>query len=375
MDTSPYLCRFGAYSLAGAQDNKALGMLLRSPIEYGDMRLSIQREPDYFAARNPLGKSLTIIGRTEQGKAMFMCEMRELPVYMSGKPSRAVYLGPLRVAREYSRHIGVLEHGFLSLRTFARRMGFANEFFSAIPYAHTTARRIFEAGHPKLPRYAMLGDIESWLMPTQGVQPPSELPEGYTVTLATPADAKELEGLLAASGSGWSYAPAMSAGQMADLLVKARGLTAFSDMLVLRHKGMIVGCVGVWDRRAQEQVRVESYSVGTALARMFLGVTSKNLGMLPSPGNTLELAYLPFFSVRHSHAKAGGILLRLASFHAGTLGARAGVICLSEQNSLGRELGLSGRASRIRIYRILFPGKGTVGESRLFAPQPEIALL
>ena len=375
MNISSYQCRFGSYSLAGPQDQGALSALARSVAENGDMRLITRREPDFFADRNPLGKSAVVLGRGVKGTPMFMCEMREYPVYVAGKAARAVHLGLMRVAGDYVRHVGVWEHGFLALRNFARRLGFCDEFFTSIPYDNEPVRRILEAGLPRLPRYAMLGDVQNLLLPVPDKREELALPDGYAITVATPDDAKDLEGLLAASGSGWSYSPAISAGKLAPLLAREGGHPGFSGMLVLRHKGLPVGCVGVWDQRGQRQVWVEGYSLGTMLSRSFQSLVGGGSG-LPAPGKRLELVFLPFFSLRHSHAKAGELLLRRAQQYAGALEARICSLGLSEQNPLRHELHLKGRTRRIRIYRVLFPGSGTTAaEARYFAPQPEIALL
>ena len=85
--------------------------------------------------------------------------------------------------------------------------------------------------------------------------------------------------------------------------------------------------------------------------------------------------YLPFFSIRHSHAEAGAMLLRQALYHAGTLGGRVCALCLSPQNPLFNQLDIKDHAHGIEVYRVVFPSVGPVAESRLFAPQPELALL
>ena len=375
MNTAPYQCRFGTYSLAGPHDHAAVSLLLRSAPVHGDMRLNLRREPDFAAYRNPLGKSLMIIGRGVQGNPMFLCEAREYPVYIGGKPSRAVYLGPLRVAPEYRRHIGVLEHGFLAVRMFARRLELADDFFAAIPYDDIPARTVAEAGLARLPRYTMLGDIDSLQLPARSNREAPEPPAGYAIDPGTPADARAIEGLLAASSAAWSYAPALSAGQLTTLLGREKAAFTFSDMLMLRHKDLPVGCVGVWDQRGRRQQYVEGYSLGTALLRVWHSLTGGRTPLLPSPGNRLELVYLPFFTIRNNHAKAGLVLLDHALRRAGAKGGRVCALALAEQNPLRDSLGLKGRTQRIRVYRVVFPGSGKASEGRFFAPQPELALL
>ena len=375
MSIPPYQCRFGTYSLAGPHDHSVLADLLRSSSDHGDIRLIIQREPNFFADRNPLGKSAAVIGRSPQGKPIFLCEMREYPVYLAGRPIQAVYLGLLRTAGEYRRHIGVLEHGFLAIRKFARLLGFADEFFTAVSHDNLPLRTVLEAGLPRFPRHVRLGDVQSLLLSVQQGRPAPELPAGYSLDLAVPGDAKELEGLLAASGSGWSYAPAPDAGQFVFLLAGGDEARAVFDILVLRHNGLAVGCVGVWDKREQRQLLVEGYSPGAALTRAWRSLIARDAPALPAPGNRLELVFLPFFNIRHSHAEAGGILLRRAMHYAGTLGGQLCALCLSEQNPLGREMGVKGQSSRIGIYRVVFSGRGAAAEGRFFAPQPDLSLL
>ena len=373
--SSSYQCRFGTFSLAEPHDHAALSALLRSVPDQGDIRLVQRREPDFLADRNILGKSVTVIGRDPRKRPMFMCEMREYPVYLGGRATRAVYLGLLRLAREYSRNVGVLEHGFLALRSFARRLGLADEFFTAIPFDNTLFRTIMEAGLPRLPRYSMMGDVQGQFLPAQSARADEEPPDGYSLELAGPGDERDLEGLLAASGSAWSYAPSLSAAQLSTLLAKDEESAAVPEMLILRHNGLAVGCVGVWDQRGQRQLWVEGYSLGTVLLRSLRGLMAGGKPMLPAPGSRLELVSLPFFSIRQSHAKAGDFMLRQALYYAGTMGGQVCALSLSEQNPLRRDLTLKGWSRRIRIYRVLFHGAGTTTEGRFFAPQPELALL
>ncbi|MDR2488391.1 MAG: hypothetical protein LBD42_02685 [Desulfovibrio sp.] len=373
MSVSPYQCRFGSYSLAASQDREAVSALLRVSPDQGDMRLALQPGSDFFTDRDLLGRRAVILGRSPHGSPIFLCEMREYPVYLAGKAGKAVYFGLLRAGGPYRRQLGVLEHGFLALRYFARRLEFADEFFTAVPHDNTLLKAVAEARLSRLPQHIMLGDVQSLFLPAQSGLAEEELPAGYSVDPATADDAKELEGLLAASGSSWSYAPAPSADDFAFLLA---GNSFFSrTMLALRHGGLIVGCAGVWDQRAQRQVLVEGYSLGTNLLRFVRGLTARDLPALPAPGGSLELIGLPFFSIRHSHIAAGRALLDRAVRHAGTLGGQTCALCLSMQNPLRRKLGLEGVPRYIRIYRVLFPGAGTAVEGKFFAPQPDFSLL
>jgi hypothetical protein len=352
-----------------------LADLLNANPEYGDIRLLVQRQPDFFAHRNLLGKSAAVIGRSPQGKAMFLCELREYPVYLGGKIVRAVCLGMLRTDGDFRQRIGILEHGFLALRKFARHLGFADEFFTVASHDNVPLRIVLEAGLSRLPRHIRLGNALSLLLPLGGRQAGLEVPAHYTLNTAVPSDAIELERLLAASGSGWSYAPAPGAAQLAALLADGEKSRNAFDMLILRHKGLAVGCAGIWDQRGQRQLLVKSYSLGTSLMRIMRTLASRDAQALPAPGNRLELVFLPFFSIRHNHADAGKVMLHRAILHAGTLGGKICALCLSGQNPLSRELGGKGIIRRIGVYRIVFQDRSAASEGRLFDPQPELALL
>lgn len=378
MSIPPHQCRFGTYRLAGPSDHEGLARLLRSGPEYGDVRLIAQREPDFFADRNLLGKSAAVIGRDARGNPVFLCEMREYPVYLGGRAVRAVYLGLLRTAGEYGKCIGVLEHGFLAVQKFARGLGFADEFFTAVSHDNLALRAVLEAGLPRFPRHVRLGEVRNLRLPVRQEPDAPEPPAGYSLDVAGPADARELEGLLAASGASWSYSPAPDAGRIAFLLGEGEESRPACVVLILRHNGLAVGCAGVWDQRKERQLLVKGRASGAALYRALRGLLARRAPVPPPPpppGGRLELVYLPFFSIRQSHVKAGDALLRRALHQAGTLGGRVCALCLSEHNPLSRELGLRGPAGRIGVYRVLFPGKSAAGNGRLFAPQPELALL
>lgn len=376
MSIPPYRCRFGTYSIAGPRDAADIGVLLRKTPMHGSTRMLYTREPDFFADTNPLGGNAAIIARSPGGDAMLLYELREYPVYVAGKATRAVYLGLLRVAEAYRRNIGLLEHGFLALRGFARKLGFADSYFTSIALDNTPARRLLEAGLARLPRYMAQGDMETLLFSTRLGRSNEPLPKHYELGQAKPADADELENLMAANSRVWNYACAPGPGQLTSLLSSGRAFS-FSDITVLRHKGLAVGMIGVWDQRPYRQLLISGYSSGMEACRPFynLWASFKKLPLLPPPGNRLSLVFLPFFHLQGGHSALADFLLRRALHKAAGKGAALCALGLSPQNPLRRRIALPVHTYRTRIYRVQFPGALLAGSDVTIATQPEIALL
>ena len=372
----PYQCRFGTYSLAGPEDERDLAALLRSAPEQGVVHTTLTRQPDFFAGANSLGKYAVVLARSPGGTPMLLFEMRECPVYVESKPTRVVFVGLLRVAQQFRWRVGLLEHAFLAMRGFSRKLGFADHFCSTIPLDNEPARRLFEAGLPRMPQYKVQGDVTvSVLAVKQGV---SELvpPDEYEIRRAGPENIPEIAGLLASVGPAWGYSPALRAGDLERLFSAGQGFE-IHDMLMLRHKGYAVGCIGVWDQRCVRQLHVSGYpvdsSVGRAFYNLWAGMTSKP--RLPAPGSRFELTWLPFFCLMKNHQARAGALLDAAQRDAGAKGAAFCAVGMAAQNRLRPVLGNTILNIPIRIYQVIFPGSARAGTGGSFTPQPEMALL
>jgi hypothetical protein len=369
----PWRCRFGSYSLAGPRDLDAVAALLRDSPAQGDMRLFVRPGAEFLSGRALVGRRAVILGRAPEGAPIFLCELRDYPVYLGGRLARATHLGTLRAGGVSRRQFGALEHGFLALRHFARRLEFADTFFTSIPLDDPLLTAVARAGLPRLPRHLMLGDVQSLMTPARHKGATPALPPGYAVLPAALDDARELEGLLAASGSRWSFSPGLTAADIRALLERKNEPLSSFDLLTLRHRGLIVGCAGIWDQRGQRRSLVESYSLGAGMLRLLRCLSGRDAPVWPAPGGDLELIHLPFFTVLHSHAQAGKALLERAMEQAANLGGQVCALSLSIHNPLRRILGLKGESRVIRIYRLIFPG--AAGEGERFAPQPEFALM
>lgn len=372
-----YHCRFGTYSLAGPEDERDLAaLLLQSVPEQGVVNTILTRQPDFFAGGNPLGNYATILARSPDGAPLLLFEMREYPVYIESRPVRAVGLGLLRMARPFRWRRGLLEHAFLAMRGFARKLGFADIFFSAIPVDNAPARRFFEAGLPRMPVYKPQGDVTVRILTVKRGAPETSLGGEYEILRAEPENIADIAALLAATGPAWGYSPALRTADLELLFSAGQGFD-IQDMLILRHKGYAVGCLGVWDQRSVRQVRVTGYSaeagVGRAAYNFWAGVTGKP--RLPGAGSPFELAWLPFFRLLKNHQDQARPLLERGLLLAGSKGADFCAVGMADQNRLRAALSGTVLSLPIRIYQVTFPGSARTGSGGLFAPQPELALL
>lgn len=373
---APYLCRYGAFSLAGPEDSAALGQLLQSAPGHGAVRMLEARNPNFFAWNTPLGDCAALIARSPKAVPMLLYEIRDYPVYIEGKQSRAVCLRMLRSAEQYKSRVGIMEHGFLVLSGFLRHLGYPDAVYTALDQQDTATRRIVEAGLQRLPRFIHCGDMETFILSVDLGQKRLPLPEGYTLSPARPDSAQELSSLLAACNAGWSFAPSLSKTEL-EALLSARRDFSFSDIFILRYDGTAVGCIGVWDQRAFRQQQVQGYASPVGLLRPLRNLLAdvRKAPLLPAPGSILESAFLSFFCLRPRHAEQAGPLVRQALLHAAGKGARVCTLGLSPRNPLMKKLPLSGYSQRLSIYKVHFPKSGEKPTPGGFTPQPELALL
>ncbi|MGD0058345.1 MAG: hypothetical protein ABSD58_02915 [Verrucomicrobiia bacterium] len=268
-------------------DDAGLRRLLRETPMPGPIQISLEREPDFFAAaQQEGGRYYTAIIRDRQtGQPVAMGSRSVHELFVNGQPRLIGYLSQLRIATEHRRHgRQFLRMGFDLLRqTHAEdEMSFD---ITTIVTGHEVARRLLEAGLPGLPRYTPVERILTMLLPVRG--PASREPALPVTTGVTPVP---------------QFAPAE-----------------------LPHNG-------VWDQRMFKQIVVRGYNPWLRWCRW--------LWRLPPVGTVLPVAYWTYPSLTSDD-------LDTARAAAREKGCRWLAFGLSERHSL---VNIVRRRYRPRVY-------------------------
>lgn len=372
-----YTCRFGSFHLITGEDSPDVSSCLARPASLSEAFALEALPRGRYPFDNPLGRRAFILGRNVREVPLILFEIRELPLFIAGKPSSATQVRLSRLPDAPGKNIGVIEHGFIALSAFAAKLGYPQNFFACLDASDRISGKLLAAGLPRLPKYKTAGDMISTLYNTAlGRDGSRPLPKGYEITKAHAPELRRITALLTARGQAWNYAPVLDEARLQGLLSSGQGL-ALSDILTLHHQDQIAGAVAVWDQRPYRRFTANRYpdSVNALLGvrNFFSGITGGP--KLPRPGETLDMVRLSFFSIHQKHFHMAKHLLQRALHAAGEKNASLAVLSLAETNSLRRHIPLPGHSVRHRVYSVTFESIGSPARGANFTPQPEMALL
>jgi hypothetical protein len=323
------------YAVAGREAEACVRRLLADTPTDGWIRLSLEREPDAFAAPAVMGRCHgTIIARdTRSGEPVGMCEWSARESYVDGEVQLLAYLGALRVAPPYRHRIRVIKGGFEAVRRLLHGKSATAYALTAIAAENTAALRLLGANLPGMPRYQALESFSTFAL-----RPRPATAAAGRVERASARDLPAIAVRLARSYRDTQFAPAWSARDLADP-VRCRGLRA-EDFLVVRHGPGLAGCVALWDQSAFKQTIVRGYAGRLGSLRPLVNLAGGIIGLprLPAVGEPLRQVYLSHLAVEGDDA---GLFRALID---------AG---LAQARGRGFALALTGLASRHPLAAVL----------------------
>jgi hypothetical protein len=247
--------------LATEADDTELRRLLRETPMTGRIRLTLEREPSFFAAaRVEAERHHTVCARDAgSGRVLGMGSRSVRQLWVNGRPLRVGYLSQLRVAQAQVPRGGHLVRAGFRLLANTRAADEAPFDLTTIVVDNTPARRLLEAGKPGLPRYRPVEPFVTMLLPVRarggrrGERP-----------VRPGAGARHGHGL-----DAYQFAPVWSSDE----------LQRFGP--AHERSG---NCLAIWDQRSFKQAVVRSYAPWLRRFRWLAG--------LPKPGTVLPVAAL-----------------------------------------------------------------------------------
>lgn len=287
---------------ADASHDAAIRQLLRESAMDGDVSLSFQTEPSYFAAAAIDGDEHHAVVALENGRAVCVGGVSIRPRYLNGRVRRVGYLGRLRLARSHAGRFDVIRRGYAyfgGLRTSL----YVDAFFTSIAADNGPARRLLERGLRGFPAYQYLGDLVTLLVrtdrrPCAAAAPSARVrrafrQQGVRLRHGEPATRQAVAAVLERHSPTMQFAPNWSAEAIARAVDRS-GLTDNAFRL-LHIDGRPVGCCAAWDQRAFKQIVVTQYGRRLRLLRPLHNSVSRWTGRgipLPPAGATLPQAFV-----------------------------------------------------------------------------------
>ena len=282
-----------ALALASPADDPELRRLLRETPIGGEIRLTFEREPDFFRAAVVDGVSRqTVIARDmRDGRIVGMGSRAVHDVFLNGEAARLGYLSQLRLAGSHRGRVRLLAGGYGLLRS-SREAGEAPFDLTTIVADNTAARRILGAGLRGLPAYRELEPFVTLVIPV-GRARKFKAPVGVRIERGRLDRIEDIVACLDECRRHYQFAPRWT---VSHLLSSRRcpGLRP-EDFFLAVEGHEVVGCLALWYQGRFKQTIVRGYGPRLKRWRPWVNRLSNLLRtpILPDPG--AELTY-PFLS-------------------------------------------------------------------------------
>lgn len=358
------------FALARPADDADVRRLLRENPMPGQITLTLEREPDYFADAGLPGTEKQTVIANEGGRVVCVgnCSIRER--FVNGQPHRAGYLGGLRLDARTAGRFDILRRGYEFFRELQADRP-ADFYFTSIAADNATARKFLERGLPGMPAYEFIGEFVTVLLPIENRASIHTEPE------ADALDFGELLEYLDKHGRDYQFAPRWSVAELSAL--QSLNLKA-DDFRVIRNGGRIIACAALWDQRPFKQTVIHGYSTWLAMARPVVNFVARIIDRprLPAIGSVLAHAFVSHLTVDLENPDALLALVTKLRMLAAQRGNEFLTLGFANNDSrlkiLRRKFRV--REYRSRIYVVRWPGLG--GSARELDGRclgPEVALL
>ena len=285
-----------AIDIASAADDEDVRRLLRNASFGGDVRISLEREPDSTIAASIEGdEHCAIIARHVRSGAIAGVASRSVRnVFVNGVPSRVAYLGQLRIDPRFSRHRALLAAGFDRIRALPSSAA-PQLHLASVVSENVAARRLLSRRAPGWPTFEPVDTLVSLAIPTR-TRKAARRSRSVSCERGSIADLNAIVSCLERNGARFQFHPAWSRTDLTGS--RTRGLS-LDDFIVARRDGNLVGCVACWDQRAFKQVRVRGYSPRLSRWRPLVNAFSRiaSVPHLPRIGDALQFAYLSHLAI------------------------------------------------------------------------------
>jgi hypothetical protein len=364
------------FDTAVPADDADIRRLLRETPMAGQISISLEREPDYFADADVIGETKQTIIARDEGRLVCLgsCAIRQC--FVNGKSHRVGYLGGLRLDNQYAGRFDILRRGY----EFFRKIQIdapADFYFTSIAADNERARKFLERGVTGMPSYEFISEYVTVLIPTSHHRSEPDADWSVSQLDHDTSTVEDLVAFLNNSNKQRQFAPCWSASELGGL--EPVGLRA-SDFRMVRQNERITLCGALWEQRGFKQTVIRDYAPWLKFALPAMNGVNRLLNnpQMPAIGETLANAFasplafasegkaefLKFIEVLQHDAQRRQIEYLTLGFAA------------NDPHLAMVQKAFPSREYRSRLYVVRWPGIGrsaTELDGRMVAP--EVALL
>jgi hypothetical protein len=298
------------FELAGPADDAELCRLLARVVMPGQVRITLRREPSYFAAARLDGPFHQVIVARDaaDGGIAAMGSRSVRSRFVNGRPTPVGYLSNLRVLPEY-RSGTILARGY---RYFKELDGDgASQFYlTTISATNEPAITSLTARRAGLPAYHYWGKYHTVAIPLMRPRRPEQGALDVQVRSAIIDDRPVLFELLRRAAVQYQCFPCYEADDLFCETGTFMGLQP-ADVLIATRHGQPVGMLGCWNQASFRQTILEGYGAPLHYLRPWYNLLARLRGAprLPPPGSPLRclVAALPLV-VDHDPAVVASLI-------------------------------------------------------------------
>jgi len=371
------MCADLSFEVATAATEPQLRKLLRDNPVSGDIRVSLEREPNALRAASISGEEfqLMLAFADNRQKLVASGARFEIDAFVNGVSQRIGYFAELRADGGLKQRRTLLLESYRTMRGY-HESGNVSFYMTTIIADNFAARRLLEAGLSDMPTYQPLETMVTFTIPTRsaarGRRPARK------VDAATDQQMFEIAKMLTDSGPDYQFRPVWFESTLRSES-RCRDLSP-QDFYLCREGDRLKGCLALWDQRAFKQTVIRGYGRRLRTVRPVFNVVAPLLRRprLPAPGAYLESAFLSHAAVEPDDPDTLVALIRQACWHALERGLDYVMIAFAERNPLSAVIRKRFLChSYVSMIYVVYWEDGASEASKLDGrlPHPEMAIL
>lgn len=281
--------------LATSEDDSALRAFLRENPVPGNIEVTFEREPNFFAGSTIRGEvHQTILARDmDNGRIAGIASRSVSKAFVNGEATSVGYLSDLRIDPHYQRG-PLLARGYRFLKSL-HADGRAQLYTTAIFSDNTQALETITTGRAGLPAYHAMGCLNCSGINFGRSKPP--LSSRCSIERGSLELLTQIVECLNRNNARKQFAPLHSC---EDFLNGMRGRDfQLSDFYVAVDGSRVIGVLGKWDQRGFKQTRVMRYGGGLRWLVPMAKIARPLLGgrRFPAEGELLSYFNVCFVAV------------------------------------------------------------------------------